>query len=89
MQPNVELINVMISFGGFAYSIVSVSTLVRSQEAAKRLGYTDDVPTYQLISGKLNCDFHILFVKQYLIHVETGLQTTVTLNITMPFKMET
>ena len=63
MQPNVELINVMISFGGFAYSIVSVSTLVRSQEAAKRLGYTDDVPTYQLISGKLNCDFHILFVK--------------------------
>ena len=54
IQPSVELIYVMISFGGAAYSIVIVSTLARSQGAAKRIGYTDDVPTYQLISGQLN-----------------------------------
>ena len=69
IQPSVELIYVMISFGGTAYSIVIVSTLARSQGAAKRIGYTDDVPTTQLISGQLTVErfLHMCtFVKIYI-----------------------
>ena len=62
IQPSVELIYVMISFGGTAYSIVIVSTLARSQGAAKRIGYTDDVPTYQLISGQLTVERFFTYV---------------------------
>ena len=56
IQPSVELIYVIISIGGTAYSIVIVSTLARSQGAAKRIGYIDNVLTTQLISGQLTVE---------------------------------
>ena len=51
VQPSVGLIYGMISLAGIAYGVVVVSTFARSQGAAIRLGYTDDLPTYLLISG--------------------------------------
>merc|ERR1711973_24854 len=51
IEPSVGLIYGMITMGGIAYGLVLVSTFARAQGSAIRLGYTDDLPTYLLISG--------------------------------------
>ena len=53
IEPSVGLIYGMITMGGIAYGLVLVSTFARAQGSAIRLGYTDDLPTYLLISGNI------------------------------------
>ena len=52
IAPSVGLIYGMLTLAGMAYGVIIVSTFARSQGAAIRLGFSNDLPTYLLISGK-------------------------------------
>ena len=51
ISPNAGLIYGSITLIGIGSGLVQVTTVVRSQGAAIRLGFDDDLPTYLLISG--------------------------------------
>ena len=51
ISPNAGLVYGSITLIGIGSGLVQVTTVVRSQGAAIRLGFDDDLPTYLLISG--------------------------------------
>jgi hypothetical protein len=53
LTPTVPLIQASMAICGLGYGMVLVSTFGRSQRAAIRKGFNDDMDTYLIISG--NC----------------------------------
>ena len=51
LEPSVPLIQGVMAMFGLGYGMVMVSTFGRSQRAAIRKGYNDDMDTYLIISG--------------------------------------
>ena len=51
LEPSVSLIQGVMALFGLGYGMVMVSTFGRSQRAAIRKGYNDDMDTYLIISG--------------------------------------
>ena len=59
ISPNAGLVYGSITLIGIGSGLVQVTTVVRSQGAAIRLGF-DDLPTYLLISGNfLQSDYSL------------------------------
>ncbi len=53
MAPTTVIIKCLTGILGAGYAMVMVSTFGRSQAAAVRHGYNDDLDTYMFISSKL------------------------------------
>ena len=51
LQPSVALIQGAMGLNGFSASPIMVSSFLRAQRAAIRLGFKDDIDTYIFISG--------------------------------------
>jgi hypothetical protein len=58
LTPSVPLIQGAVALSGLGYGMVLVSTFGRSQKAAIRKGYNDDIDTYLIISGNLSKNFN-------------------------------
>ncbi len=52
LPPSVPLIYAAMVLEGLAYAFNMVSTFSRAGNAAKRLGYRDDINTYLMVTGK-------------------------------------
>jgi len=57
IETKLSTIQGMAALVGFAYASIVVSSFGRSQRAALKLGYADDINTYMAISGILIIDF--------------------------------
>ena len=53
IETRLSTIQGMAALVGFAYASIVVSSFGRSQRAALKLGYADDINTYMAISGIL------------------------------------
>ena len=53
IETKLSLIQGMAGLLGFGYASIVVSSYGRSQKAAMKLGYNDDIDTYIVISGNL------------------------------------
>lgn len=51
LKPSVALIQGAMGLNGFCASLIMVSSFLRAQRAAIRLGFSDDIDTYIFISG--------------------------------------
>ncbi len=51
ISPNKTLIQAMTGLFGLGYAPVKVSSFVRSQNAAIKSGFNDNIETYSFISG--------------------------------------
>ena len=54
MEPQLNIIQGMVSLVGIGYAMIGTSSFCRAQAAALKLGYQDDISTYLMISGKKN-----------------------------------
>ena len=52
ISPNVGLIQGMAGLGGVGYAFVMVSTFSRAQAEVLKKGFSDDIETYLMISGR-------------------------------------
>lgn len=55
-----SIIQGMAGLLGFGYATIVVSSFARSQKAAMKLGYNDDIDTYIVISGNLKLDTFLM-----------------------------
>jgi hypothetical protein len=61
INPTVPLIQGSLAIIGLGYGMVMVSTFGRSQRAAIRKGFNDDMDTYLIISGNwMNRSYYLI-----------------------------